>query len=99
MSVAAEVPVHEHPRAALSPSRAADFMSCPLKYRFRVIDRLPEKPSSAAVRGTVVHGVLERLFDLPRGQRTLEQAAELLEPQWQRILEGGPGGGGGLREG
>ncbi|MGC4941470.1 RecB family exonuclease [Kribbella sp. DT2] len=91
MSVAAAV-VHSgsHPNGALSPSRAADFMSCPLKYRFRVVDRLPEKPSSAAVRGTVVHAVLERLYDLPRGQRTLEQAAGMLEPEWQRILEAEP---------
>jgi putative RecB family exonuclease len=65
-------------------------MSCPLKYRFRVVDRLPEKPSAAAVRGTVVHAVLERLFDLPRGERTLEQAAQMLEPQWQRLLEEEP---------
>ncbi len=80
----------EHPFGALSPSRAADFMSCPLKYRFRVVDRLPEKPSSAATRGTVVHAVLERLFDLPAGQRTLERAAEMVEPQWQRLLEAEP---------
>ena len=79
-----------HPSGALSPSRAADFMSCPLKYRFRVVDRLPEKPSPAAARGTVVHAVLERLFDLPAGQRTLERAAELVEPQWQRLLEAEP---------
>ena len=37
---------------ALSPSRAADFMSCPLLYRFRTIDRLPEPFSPDAVRGT-----------------------------------------------
>ncbi len=49
-------------QGVLSPSRAADFMSCPLKYRFRVIDRLPERPSPAAARGTVVHAVLERLY-------------------------------------
>ena len=57
---------------ALSPSRAADFMQCPLLYRFRVVDRLPEAPSPAAVRGTVVHAVLERLFDLPAPERTLD---------------------------
>src|SRR5665647_1970290 len=34
--------------AALSPSRAADFMQCPLLYRFRVIDKLPSPPSAAA---------------------------------------------------
>ncbi|CAM5588742.1 hypothetical protein SALBM217S_02505 [Streptomyces griseoloalbus] len=38
------------PPASLSPSRASDFMQCPLLYRFRVIDRLPEKPSEAATR-------------------------------------------------
>ena len=74
-------------------SRAADFMSCPLKYRFRVVDRLPEKPSPAAVRGTVVHAVLERLFDLPRGQRTLEQAATMLEPRRTRNVSGTPAAG------
>ncbi|MFI6601080.1 RecB family exonuclease [Nonomuraea sp. NPDC050536] len=71
---------------ALSPSRAGDFMTCPLLYRFRVIDQLPEKPSQAAVRGTVVHAVLERLYDLPAPRRSVEAALELLEPQWQRLL-------------
>ena len=50
---------------SLSPSRAADFKTCPLLYRFRCIDRLPEAPSRAAARGTLVHAVLESLFDLP----------------------------------
>ena len=59
---------------SLSPSRAGDFMTCPLLYRFRVIDRLPEPPSPAATRGTVVHAVLERLFDLPAAERTPEAA-------------------------
>jgi putative RecB family exonuclease len=72
--------------AALSPSRAADFMQCPLLYRFRVVDQLPEAPSSAAVRGTVVHAVLERLFDLPAGERTHQAAAGLLAPEWGRVL-------------
>jgi putative RecB family exonuclease len=71
---------------ALSPSRASDFMSCPLLYRFRVIDRLPEPPSAVASRGTLVHAVLERLFDAPAADRTIERAAESLEPEWQRLL-------------
>jgi putative RecB family exonuclease len=71
--------------AALSPSRAADFMQCPLLYRFRVVDRLPEAPSPAAVRGTVVHAVLERLFDLPAAERTLTAAEQLLPPEWDRL--------------
>ncbi|GGS55933.1 recombinase RecB [Planobispora rosea] len=75
---------------ALSPSRAGDFMTCPLLYRFRVIDRLPEPPSPAAVRGTVVHSVLERLYDLPAPARTVAAALDLLEPQWNRLLEEEP---------
>jgi len=76
--------------AALSPSRAADFMQCPLLYRFRVIDKLPSPPSAAAARGTLVHSVLERLFDLPAAARTIEAAATLGEPQWHALLEGDP---------
>ena len=76
--------------AALSPSRASDFMQCPLLYRFRVIDKLPSAPSPAAARGTLVHSVLERLFDLPADGRTIEAASALVEPQWQALLEGEP---------
>jgi len=76
--------------ASLSPSRAADFLTCPLLYRFRVIDRLPERPSPAATRGTVVHSVLERLFDLPAVERTLQQARDLVVPEWERLLEAEP---------
>jgi putative RecB family exonuclease len=72
-------------RPALSPSRAADFKTCPLLYRFRTIDRLPERKSLAAVRGTLVHAVLERLYDLPAGQRTPEAARELVGPAWEEL--------------
>ncbi|MFE0426365.1 RecB family exonuclease [Streptomyces sp. NPDC058953] len=78
------------PPASLSPSRANDFMQCPLLYRFRVIDRLPEKPSAAATRGTLVHAVLERLFDAPAAERTAPRAKALVPGQWQRLLEGRP---------
>jgi len=71
---------------SLSPSRAGDFMTCPLLFRFRTIDRLPQAPSSAATRGTVVHAVLERLFDLPAVERTVQAAAALLRPEWERLL-------------
>ena len=75
---------------ALSPSRAADFMVCPLLYRFRTIDRLPEPPSPDAVRGTLVHKVLEDLFDLPAADRTPERARDLLVPSWDGLLEQEP---------
>jgi putative RecB family exonuclease len=74
------------PDWSLSPSRALDFKTCGLLYRFRVIDRLPEPPSLDAARGTVVHGILEKLFDLPAGARTPAAADELVEPEWREIL-------------
>jgi putative RecB family exonuclease len=76
---------------SLSPSRAGDFKTCPLLYRFRTIDRLPEPPSPDAVRGTLVHKVLEDLFDLPRAERTPERAAGMVETAWAHVLEAEPG--------
>lgn len=76
--------------SSLSPSRAGDFMQCPLLYRFRVIDRLPEKPSEAATRGTLVHAVLERLFDDPAVERTAPRAKAMIPGQWNRLLESKP---------
>jgi len=66
-------------------------MTCPLVYRFRVVDRLPESPSPAAARGTLVHAVLERLFDQPASGRTLAAARGLLAPQWDRLMADEPG--------
>jgi putative RecB family exonuclease len=76
---------------ALSPSRASDFMTCPLLYRYRTIDRLPEEPSPDALRGTLVHKVLEDLFDLPASTRTPDQARDLLVPTWDTLLAAEPG--------
>ena len=78
------------PPTALSPSRAADFMTCPLLYRFRVIDRIPEPPTPATARGTLVHAVLERLFDRPAPERTPMAAHEMLNPEWDRLSAADP---------
>lgn len=75
---------------SLSPSRSSDFKSCPLKYRFRVIDRLEEPASRAAARGTLVHAVLERLFDSPASTRTLEAAAAMVEEAWDSVRAADP---------
>ncbi len=76
---------------ALSPSRAGDFVTCPLLYRFRTVDRLPEPPSPDAARGTLVHKVLEDLFDLPAAERTPQRAAAMLAPSWEALVEAEPG--------
>jgi putative RecB family exonuclease len=76
--------------AALSPSRASDFRTCPLMYRLRTIDHLPEQPSPDAVRGTVVHKVLEDLFDLPAADRTPERADAMVQDAWEFVLDAEP---------
>src|SRR3954452_21129628 len=81
-----DAPVAATPEWSLSPSRALDFKNCALLYRFRVIDKLPEPPSIDAARGTVIHGILERLFDLAAPERTIGAAIDLAEPQWQELL-------------
>ncbi|WP_280503316.1 RecB family exonuclease [Nocardia farcinica] len=77
-------------RPALSPSRATDYKQCPLKYRLRAIDAILEPPSRQAVRGTLVHAVLEDLYGLPRPERARERADTLVEPAWRRVLAGRP---------
>jgi putative RecB family exonuclease len=84
-------PVGDRPSGpSLSPSRAADFKTCPLLFRFRTIDKLPEQPSADQVRGTLVHAVLEKLFDLPADARTPDAAAALVAPSWEALLESEP---------
>lgn len=75
---------------SLSPSRSSDFMTCPLLFRFRSIDRLPEEPSAAAVRGSLVHRALETLFDLPAAERTPAAAADLTRRAFTELQETEP---------
>lgn len=63
---------------SLSPSKVTSFTDCALAFRFSAIDRLPEPPSVAASRGTLVHAALERLFGLDAPRRTREAAEACL---------------------
>lgn len=89
-STDAPAPQNGRSRPGLSPSRANDFVQCPLLFRFRVVDRLPEPTSEAAARGTLVHAVLERLFDSPAGDRTVLAAKALLPGEWDRLRAAEP---------
>ncbi|MDP9795714.1 putative RecB family exonuclease [Catenuloplanes nepalensis] len=86
----AELAEPEWTGPSLSPSRAGDFKTCPLLFRFRTIDRLPELPTADQVRGTLVHAVLERLYDLPAADRTPAAAFDLVAPSWERLLAEDP---------
>ncbi|APT92527.1 exodeoxyribonuclease V subunit beta [Corynebacterium phocae] len=71
---------------ALSPSRASDYQQCPLRYRLRAIDRIPEPKSVAQVKGTLVHAVLEETHKLAREQRTFATAVSFIKPEWDKML-------------
>lgn len=77
-------------RLALSPSRASDYKQCPLLYRFRAIDKLPEPKTKAQVKGTLVHAVLEKMHQLPREQREYPAAVKMIKPEWAVMLESDP---------
>lgn len=66
------------PPRTMSPSKVATFTQCALRFRYSAIDKLPELPSEAATKGTLVHAALERLFALEPDQRTPETATECL---------------------
>ena len=55
---------------SLSPSRVESFLSCPLAFRFSSIEKLPDLPSVASTRGSLVHRALELLFLHPAAERT-----------------------------
>jgi putative RecB family exonuclease len=59
----------------LSPSKVSSFKDCALAFRLSAIDQLPEAPSPAAVKGTLVHLALQYLFDRDAPERTPERAA------------------------
>jgi putative RecB family exonuclease len=54
----------------LSPSRVEAFTTCPLAFRFASIEKLPERPSPHAAKGSLVHRALELLFMHPPAART-----------------------------
>ena len=74
----------------LSPSRISDFNNCPQLYKYRTIDLLPEPPSIDAERGTLIHTVLEDLFEIPASERTITNAAQMLPEKWQAQIEEKP---------
>ncbi len=72
--------------ADLSPSRASDFKTCPQLFKFRHIDQIPAVPTHPQARGTAIHLALERLFEIPAGERHPERLLELFEVAWDETL-------------
>lgn len=82
---------------SLSPSKVSSFKDCALAFRFSAIDHLPEPPSLPAVKGTLVHRALERLYwDVAVGRRTPTAALACLDLAWAETLQGAEWSGLGL---
>ena len=73
--------------SSLSPSRLSSFTACGLQFRFTAIDRLPDPPTVAATRGTLVHAALEHLFTLPAPERVPAAAGTCVDAAVERLRD------------
>ena len=67
---------------ALSASDIATYRSCPLRYKYSRVLRIPTEQTLGQRFGITVHQVLERYH--AEGGETLAQMLELLEAGWRR---------------
>src|SRR5438270_11880436 len=75
--------------SSLSPSKVSSFKDCALAFRLSVIDRVPEPPSPAAAKGTLVHRALELLmWEEEPADRTLAAALAKLDRATSEVLDG-----------
>ncbi|MCS4484286.1 PD-(D/E)XK nuclease family protein [Gleimia sp. 6138-11-ORH1] len=77
-------------RKALSATSTSTWKQCQLKFRLIYIDGFKEPPSLVTARGTLVHSVLEEIFNLPPNQRQVQAAREMINPSYQKLLENDP---------
>ena len=66
----------------MSPSSVSTWLQCPLKYKYSRIDKLPEEQTEAQAVGNMTHEVLEALFGIEPGGRTINAARALMVEQW-----------------
>jgi DNA helicase-2/ATP-dependent DNA helicase PcrA len=71
---------------ALSASDIDTYLTCPLKYKFARVFRIPQEPTLNQRFGILVHQVLERFHadTDPRHPRSLDEMLGLLEAGWRR---------------
>lgn len=71
-------------RDYVSFSAISTYRSCPLKYRFKYIERLPEQTvSSSLVFGRAIHAAAEHHFDELMAGASLPSQSALLEVFWE----------------
>ena len=68
---------------SLSASTVETYLECPLKYRFKQIDKIPESASRPQLTfGNIIHKVLER-FHGSEGDITEDQILQILDEEWK----------------
>lgn len=66
----------------LSYSSLDTYRTCPLKYKFKEIDKLKEPKSKEAVFGTLVHSTMKFIYDPALIPPTLEQSLDHFARGW-----------------
>jgi len=69
-----------------SASSIKTFKTCPRKYYYHYIEKLPTKPSIHLVRGNIAHKVLEDFFDIDPSSLTEETYRQVLKNKVQTLL-------------
>jgi DNA helicase-2/ATP-dependent DNA helicase PcrA len=68
----------------LSASDIQTYLTCPLKYKFARVFRIPSEPTLNQRFGILVHQVLERYHGGGKDTQTLPELLGLLEAGWRR---------------
>lgn len=71
---------------SLSPSRLGDFQTCPRRYQYASVERIPQPASYATTKGRFVHFIFEQLFHLEAPDRTGECARTFVPRAIDAIL-------------
>lgn len=64
-----------------SQSKMGLYRECPLKYKFRYIDKIPEKPKYFFSFGTILHSVMEFLYSTPQFP-PIDDALKFFKQKW-----------------
>lgn len=80
------MPIESPLPSALSPSRLNDFLSCPRKYYYGAVERLPRRYTYASVKGSYVHALLEQLHALVASERTRDRIEGFVEAAEAEVL-------------
>ena len=80
------MPFEQSLPASLSPSRLADFQSCPRKYQHASVERIPQPASYASAKGRFVHYIFEHLLALEPPLRSRDAARGFIRPGLDAVM-------------